>query len=342
MGLDIRHLSELPQAVVIQFLEQQQGAPASHTRWKYYDEDFNAGRLRGFVAMDGSDMVGLLGLIPFHYSLNKETVETSWTCDWFVDAERASGATGIALLKAATAAHDSVYHTGGGEVTKQLFGRLANFTEDDAVQEYRTILRMEYFVNRAKKRKPWINRLPIGLAGNIPLGRLNRESSSVDDLCVPGIADFVGSMVDRAEPTQGFHPMYDRNYLEWFSRNPDIECYSCSVSQHAAAVVWHPLRDYPRQTQSEWRLAFLTDSEAGAELSELTDVAVAFAKSKGANSVKALISREDERLSRALLSAKFSQSRQTPFFAFYKQPESMPQASMSGLSFLDADNATLY
>ncbi len=342
MGISIKKVNELPPESLIQFLEEQQGTPADHTRWKYFDSEFNAGRLRGFAAMQDSRVVGMLGLIPFTASLNNETFDTAWTCDWFVDAERASGATGIALLKAATAACDKLYHTGGGDVTKQLFGRLANVTEEAAIKEYRMLLRLGYLINRAKVRSPWLAKLPLNIGNNIPLRRKKAPIREIDSLFSPGVSETLVRTFGETPMEADFHPIYDARYINWFSRNPGLEFYSYTFEQKASALLWHPRKAHPHQTKTEWRLALAPGTASPDELSALADVAADFATVKGADSLKVLVSGRDVSLCAALEKSGYTERRQQPFFAFYHDPASMPSESMSGHSFLDADNATLY
>ncbi|MFC1578940.1 hypothetical protein ACFL3Y_00960 [Pseudomonadota bacterium] len=338
MGLSIKHVHEVPPDSIVQFLEEQQGTPPHHSRWKYFDEHFNAGRPRGFAAIQDSRLVGFLGLIPFKVSLDGETRETAWTCDWCVDAERASGALGIALLKAATASFDALYHTGGSEVTKQIFSRLANVAENKAVREYRTLLRLRYITSRAEQRSRWLAGLRIGILKNIPLKRLKKSSGPIAEYFTPGVSKFLVTALESTQFEIDFHPSYDAEYIHWFARNPGLECYSCAIDQNASALLWHPNHNHHRQSETEWRLALFSGTANSDELSSLADLAVTFAAFKGADSVKVQVSHKDKTLCTTLEASGFSESRQLPFFAFYHNPSLMPSASMAGHSFLDTDN----
>lgn len=342
LSFSIEQVSQLPPESIVQFLQEQQGTPANHTLWKYYDEQFNAGRPRGFAAVQDDRVVGLLGLIPFKAALKGEVFDTAWTCDWFVDAERASGATGIALLKAATGSFDTLYHTGGGEVTKQLFGRLASVSENDAVREYRILLRLGYLLNRARQRNAWLAKLPIDGLKNLPLRRLVRADATLSATFRPGVSDGLLRPSPESNFDTDFHPVYDAEHLRWFARNPDLESYSCTTNHGASALLWHPHQDHPRQTATQWRLAIFQGEASSPELEALVLDATGFARDKGADSVKILVSRHDRELSEAIESAQYTSFKDVPFFAFYQNADAMPSESMSGHSFLDADNATLY
>ncbi|KAA1193387.1 GNAT family N-acetyltransferase [Pseudohalioglobus sediminis] len=341
MGTQIKPLVSVHQEALVSFLEQQQGAPATHTRWKYFDEAFNSGRPRGYVALQDDIIVGMLGLIPFQHSVNGELVDTAWTCDWFVDAEKASGATGIALLKAVTSSYNAVYHTGGGDVTKRLFGRLATVSQDDAIQEYRIALRAGYLLKRAAQRQPWLGHLPLNLARNIPLVSKRSEQSS-SAACSASLTETVLETFAECRYASQFHPAYDTQHVEWFCRNPDIVFHSCHVANNASALLWHPRADYPRQAESEWRLALFSQGGSSDDLLSVLRDVIDFALRHKADSVKVLASSQEQVLCQALDQAGFSKTRHLPFFAFYQDTASMPHESMSGLSYLDADNATLY
>ena len=342
MELEIRQVGELSTDSLVNFLKERQKRDRNAIQWRYFDEQFNAGRPRGVAAVRGGQVVGFLGLVPFRCRVYNRVVDTAWTCDWFVDSERASGATGIMLLKAARSAFDSVYHVGGNEITRHLFGRMATFSESDSVYEYLITLRIGYLINRATVRYPWIRHVPLNFARKLPLRMSPGATTDAESKCIPGVSESFVRLADVSESETGFHPKYELGYFEWFSRNPDIEVYSCSVASGASAFIWRPHAWHARQSQDEWRMAVIAKDTSSSELISLVKDAVGFAAQRGATAVKAQVSRHDIQLRQALEQSRFSEKRRLPFFAFHKDPASMPVESMSGLSYLDADNASLY
>ena len=61
------------------------GLTAEEVRWKYFDQNFNMGRHRGFAWLKEGRVRGFIGCIPATRTTPVGDREMIWTCDWSVE-----------------------------------------------------------------------------------------------------------------------------------------------------------------------------------------------------------------------------------------------------------------
>ena len=137
----IVELSDVSADQVYSFFERRNIAP-DVVRWKYFSDGFSRGRPRGFVTVASGEVIAFIGLIPFELATAENRIPSAWTCDWYVDEEKASSFLGITLLRHAISSVGILFHEGGNPTTKAIFGKLADFVEADGVSHFRLNLRL--------------------------------------------------------------------------------------------------------------------------------------------------------------------------------------------------------
>ncbi|MBT8081309.1 MAG: hypothetical protein KJO56_02665 [Gammaproteobacteria bacterium] len=306
-------------------------------RWKYFDEKFGGGHNRGYAALSDGKIAGFIGLIPFRAKAGSKSLDSAWTCDWYIDSELAGGATGIMLLKQAIAACPSVYHVGGNEITEKVYSRLASHYDAGGIKEYRLALRLGGLLRRAQVRVPAAAMLSRTVLSRIRIARLADvpRDSGIEEF--DGVAESFSEVLAVQSPESSYHPVYDQAYLDWqIGRCPDLTAFTIVHRPGLAALAW-----YKGKPDSDWRVAIAYQSDRAGELPVLLDALAKLAVEKGAESIKVRVSRHSEALIRALLERGYDETRRFPFFAFHDRPEDFPADSMSGLGYLDADMASI-
>ena len=311
----------------------ERGQDPAYTDWKYFDAAFNADRVRGYVAVQGGDVVGFIGLIPFNAVVDGEMVETAWTCDWSVDDAKAGPIVGISLMKSAIRAHPRVFHVGGNEVTEKIFSRLAAYYERDAVCEYAVHLTVASHVDRLIAKAPGLAPLR-----KVPMGRVRAKSFAQEGLSevVQGLASEALDVFASRSTATATHPHYDAAYVGWQIANcPNHECYSCHADDEAAGLMWRP-----RGSSKEFRLAIAAKPSGQERLEAVVRSLVRHAYDQKADIAKVRVSVRDTAERQILEGLGFRAKQHLPYFAFYNDPPGGPNEVMSGMSFLDVDEAS--
>jgi len=283
-------------------------------------------------------IAGFIGLIPFRASADPTDFKTAWTCDWYTDEERSNSMTGISLLKRATSAYRSVFHVGGNETSKRILSRLATFADPDGVCEYRLMLRLGSLTRRAQARVPVLRPLPLDVVARIPLARIRKSNLDVPVTCQEGIAPAFEAALAAQQHESSYHPMYDAGYVQWqIGRCPHLNSFTCFTSSGAAALIWRA--DNPR---SECRMALGWPKHAFPDLDAVIKESVRYVYEIGADLIRIRASRHDSALRALLLKCGLPERACIPFYAFHQNPDEMPEGGMSGLSYLNMDDASLF
>lgn len=334
-GQTTHQIDEVDPKLVEEFLFKAAGTGSKVTRWKYFDESFNKAHNRGYAALQEGQITGFIGLIPFRASADSTDFDAAWTCDWYSDVERANSITGISLLKRAASAYRSLFHVGGNENTKRVFSRLATFTDADGVLEFRLDLRLGCFSRRLRVRKQVFRRLPLDLFARVPLTRIRKSDHGVPVICQEGIAPKFEEVLAAQQCESSYHPMYDASYVQWqVGRCPQLHSFTCFTNSGAAALVWRG--DNPR---SEYRMALVWTKQAFPDLNGLIRETIRYVYDCGADEIRIRMSRHDRRVCALLFNCGLRERYSLPFYAIHQTPEDMPKGGMSGLSFLDVDEA---
>ncbi|MEM9973382.1 MAG: hypothetical protein AAF771_04320 [Pseudomonadota bacterium] len=329
----IVRLDEAPTAAVRAYLEARGYAP-EYVAWKYFDDVFNAGRNRGFVALADGEVVGFIGLIPFRADVAGTRVDTAWTCDWSVEDAKAGPTAGLMLLKKATQAHAHVYHIGGNDITFRIYSRLAAYTDAEAACDYVLRLRLASQLDRLVARKPRYAPLSaVPGVGRIPIKRSalrGGEALAVE----PGASAATLDALAAHRASGPVAPAYDGAYIDWqIGRCPGCSYMSCVGPDGAVGFLWQS-RERPKQA----RIALFAGEGQGELV--LRSLARA-ADSAGAESVRLRAASADAEMRTLLTGLGFEEKQSLPYFAFSTAPVPGPATTMASLSYLDVDEAGL-
>lgn len=332
----ISELSGVDVASVRDYLAAR-GLDDEYIEWKYFDADFNAGRNRGYAAVRDGKLVGFIGLIPFSVSIAGHLIETAWTCDWSVDEAEANATAGLSLLKSAIRSCPQVFHIGGNAITHKIFSRLASHFDGEAVREYRLRLRLSSQIDRVASRVPAVGALRGIALGRVPLRPLRHRPGSRSLDVVPGVAHELAGAFAAQRRSTALYPVYDAAYVQWqVGRCPALECYSCRSDGGAAGLIWRS-----RAPSREWRMVLACPPEDAAGLPGVVRSLVRAAYELGADVVKVRAAAADAEawLGGVLTPVGFHVSGRLPYFAFDAEARPGVDATMSGLSYLDVDEA---
>jgi len=343
-GATIVPLSEAPRPSVERYLAAR-GARSEMIAWKYFDARFNRGRNRALVWMQGDDVRGFIGLIPFTLRDGESVRDATWTCDWSIDDPRKSPGMGIVLLRAAIGAARFAMSLGGNELTRSLLPRIAAQTIADAGAVYVLPLRLGYVLEkvdrRLQARVPGAPAFARTVLGSLPLPAMRRTDAGID--IQPGVAPRLEHALARhPQPTPA--PAYDLEYVQWqCGRCPEIDSWTVldgrDVAAAAAAVVFRA-----RCAPGHWRMVWWEPAAgAAAPGAKVLRAASAFAYAQGARSLSAIVSRADERAASRLRAEGFMLQRGGQ--PLYVNPSDrtafVPFDRVGSLSYLDTDLAHL-
>jgi hypothetical protein len=337
--MEIKSLSEAGESPVRAFLREH-GFSDEIIGWKYFDAPFNRGRERGLVALDGSRILGFLGLIPFTVGGPGGSSAAVWTCDWYADAVPAGGVIGLRLLREAFARHPLVAHIGGNSISRGVLGRLADHADPEGVRLLRLDLRLGSLLDRVVERLHLPRRLASGPLRAVPVRAQLWASPAAGARVEEGVSASIDAADDAHPAESSPRPAYDRAYVEWqVGRCPGLTSFSSVVagtgdsgnSAPVVAVAWASAA-----RGEEWRLALLGPQRDEAALRAAVERAVIQIQSRRGVGVSILASRTDAqllatlnrlgfRLAGAYPSYVFSQGRPHPF-------------TVGGASYLDVDN----
>jgi len=343
-GATIVPLSEAPRTSVERYLAAR-GASPGMIAWKYFDARFNRGRNRALVWVQGGDVRGFIGLIPFGLRDRDGVRDATWTCDWSVDDARRSPGMGIVLLRAAIEASRCAMSLGGNELTRSLLPRIAAQTIADAGAVYVLPLRLGYLLEkvdrRVKARVPAAPALARTVLGSLPLPGTRKADAGID--IQPGVVPLLEhALARRPQPMPA--PAYDLEYAQWqCGRCPEIESWTCLDARDAAASA-AALVFRARCAPGHWRMVWWEPAAGGeAAGNQVLRAATALAHAQGARSLSAIVSRADARAASRLRAEGFTLQRGG--HPLYVNPSDraafVPFEQVGALSYLDTDLAHL-
>ena len=336
MSLSIKRLEEVDAKAVSDYLSDY-GLEAAVIRWKYFDDEFNQGRNRGYVALKENRPVGFIGLIPFTASDRGRLIETAWTCDWSVAGDESNRTLGVAVLQKALRAFPSVFHVGGNHLTRRVFDRLANTVNADGVLDYVLPLRLSAVIHKAARRVRFLKHLNRTPVARLPVRRVGRVRADDGVEVTAGLDERFVEVTSRRPGAPTFFPVYDSSYIDWqIGRCPVLDSYSFVGRGGAAALAWHLARN-----GREWRFAISASSSEADDRRAVLGSVIRFAYANGADTLRATAAKSDSE-TRALLSeAAFLLNGYRPFYAFHAAQDRHAYDEPWGLSFLDCDEATI-
>ncbi len=337
MATHIRPLSEAPRPRVEAFLQSRKFSNEL-IAWKYYDAAFNRGRGRGYVLLEGDEVHGILGIIPFAVADGARRWETGWVCDWHCAIPGAGGV----LLQSALRSTEFLLAVGGNQNSRPIFCHVATRAEMEACREFYAPLRLGLYLRALSRKFPALrlDRLP-GLA-RIPARRLVRRPGQEAVRTTPGVAREIAPLIE-ASPARGPYCAYDLDYVDWQAGRCPLLISGTSYlpgdpSPAAAAVYWRSVR-----SNAFWRIALWAREGADDALAAVRTEALVQIRRQGGWACSAVVSPDDQERLAGTRSAGFTLGhQQIPLFFLTANKTPPPVDKLHGLSFLDADSPYLF
>ena len=332
--LELRALADVPEQKAVDFLLRR-GFADDVVRWKYFDPAFDPARSRALVAVDGEHIEGWLGLIPFQMEREGRREHAVWTCDWYLEDPKSSGALGIRLLKGALERHPLVAHIGGNDVTRSIYSRLATVYREAGAVIMRMDLRFGRLVERLRPRMPRLVALPLAAVANIPVRRRLSPTTSVATRVTEGVDASVATLEPhRSDGT--WHPIYDASLLDWeLGRCPGLRTLTCSArlgsnTSAAAGIAWTG-----RERNVEWRMKVFDGASEGAAGRAVIERLIFEVQQRKGIALSVLMSEDDRDLISLCTDIGFKKVELMPYYLFCHDPSAA--AAFGRLSFLDVD-----
>lgn len=228
------------------------GYSPAEVRWKYFDEEFNQGRERGYASVKDGRVRGFVGMIPASVSMpDGGERDLIWTCDWAVDEPEKNPGIGILLLTKVHRTYGLVAGVGGTDFTRSIVPRMNTHVVADAVTVLRRPLRLRSLLEGAERAASFLPSLSGTALSHVPLP-LRNQPAGANPTFSNGVSHQVAALFDQ--PAQGIASVrYDGRHLAWLARSPSLEVRSCHFGTDdfaAGAILWrrhhHPTR---------WRMA---------------------------------------------------------------------------------------
>ncbi len=335
MKSSIIPLSEVLPEQVYRYFERQ-GFSRETVRWKYFDEEFNGGRERGYAWLTKDGVKGFIGMIPATVATPAGDRPMVWTCDWAVDNPQTSPGIGMRLIAKVHKNYDFVAGVGGSEFTHAIIPRMDTLTVPDAAVFLHLPLRLGTLLKKLEARVGFLPRLSRTPLRNLPLPRKKirgRGSARIAD----GVAGSLAGLFDA--PASGHcRVRYDQAFLEWVGRSPGLRalsCYSSETKPSAAALFWCSRND-PRV----WRIAFRSEPGARDHLQSVLSDAAQRVFEEGGAILSAIVSHLDTSELELLKENGFVEgSVRWPLYIPAKAEPSPRIEDLAQLSYLDTDLA---
>ena len=316
------------------------GMPSEVVEWKFYDEDFNRGRERGYVWTRDGLVHGFIGLIPWNVCNQIERLEMVWGCDWSVNDPNVSKGMGMALAAHAMSLHRPWISLGGSEKARTIMPHLANRVVEAAGLVFWHPLRLGAALKKLGERHRLADWLGHTFLRSVPIRWVRpRSSRSQTILTVPGLSPAVADLIEQDYHPE-WHPHHRFSDLQWsMGRCPSIAIRTSYITGlsgiEAAAVFW-------RSTQASdfWKVALWADPTRRQLLSDLLHEVRWQVYEAGGLAISTLVSHLETDLIDHLQAAGYwRQPRPLPLYLLSQRKQPLPFGDMTGLSYVCTDLA---
>lgn len=339
MKPSILPLSSVAEPLVYDFFARR-GRAVEEIRWKYFDQDFNRGRERGYVWATQDRVLGFIGMIPVGLTTPYGDRELMWTCDWFVENAEQKPGMGVLLLKKVYSSYALAGNVGGTIYTRTIVPRLATQTVDGASVPFHLALRAGVLLQKLERRMPFLNGLSASRLSQIPLRRSAPAKRRNDVFLVAGVHPGLERLFD--EPcSAGCQLRQDAAFLEWHMRRPGVHAFSCMVGDpgapDAGALLWCSDSFRP----GYWYAAFRALPAAEEMLAKVIRAVVSRVMEQGAYRLSTITSHLDRPLLDLLKDQGFTEGLRQPLYIHARDEPDTCSRGFSRLSHLDADLVTV-
>lgn len=339
MRSSIVPLSAVPPELVEQYLTKPgigRGYSPAEARWKYFDQEFNQGRERGFAWLKEGRVQGFIGLIPVTVATpDAGDRELIWTCDWSVEDPQGSPGIGVLLLSKVHKSYDFVGGVGGTEFTRSILPRMRSRTIADATVVLRRPLRLKPFLEQAEKAAPFLPRVSGTALAGIPLPLRGTSPDAASPTFSEGVSERVATLFDQPASSVA-SVRYDARHLAWLARSPSMHFESCHLESGdgaAGALLWrrhyHPTR---------WRLALRSRRGQESSLAAvLASVLRHLRDRRGATLVSIAVSNDDKPMLKMLKREAFITGERHDMYITQLEGRGACEQGFSPMTYLDTD-----
>lgn len=316
------------------------GMPSEVVEWKFYDEDFNRGRERGYVWTRDGVVHGFIGLIPWSVCNRGERLEMVWGCDWSVNDPNVSKGMGMALAAHAMSLHRPWISLGGSEKARTIMPHLANRVVDEAGLVFWQPLRLGAALKKLGDRHRLADWLGHTFLRSVPIRWVRPRSSRSHTIhTVPGLSPTVAELIEQDHHSE-WHPHHRFDDLQWsMGRCPSIAIRTSYITGlsgiEAAAVFWRSA-----QASDFWKVALWADPTRRQLLSDLLHEVRWQVYEAGGLAISTLVSHLETDLIDHLQAAGYwRQPRPLPLYLLSQRKQPLPFGDMTGLSYVCTDLA---
>jgi hypothetical protein len=331
-------MAEVPMELVHDYLVGTgvgRGLRTSDVHWKYFDEDFNRGRERGYVWFKDNRVRGFIGWIPAKVTTPAGDSDMVWTCDWSVEDPTSNPGIGILLLARVQKRYGFVGGVGGSADTNSLVPQMRTRTVEGNAVQLRCPLRVSLILERIESKLPVLGKLSESAIGQIKLPRRRVACSTWVTFSRGVDATALAPLFDRPATDQ-CRVRYEAAHLAWLGRYPgaDFEtAYLTTGSEAAGAVLWR-LHRAPHR----WRIAIRASGAGAALVGPLIAAVLERLERTSANIVSTIVSSHDEANLEHLKRQGFIESAQRmPLYIPEYEGAAGCRDGFSEMSFLDTD-----
>jgi hypothetical protein len=337
-------IGSAPAEQVIDYLVGEgvgRGLTPEEARWKYFDEEFNQGRNRGFAWLSKGRVRGFIGCIPAVRATPVGDREMIWTCDWSVEDPEGSPGIGILLLSKVHKSTEFTGGVGGSADTHSLVPRMTTRSVRNAAVTLRRPLRLGALLERAEKKFSILPQLSKTRLGNLSLPARKSPAGVPRPMSTHGVAvESLSPLFDR--PAREIcRVRYDARHLGWLGRYPGAEFRSIHVvdgSDAAGALLWR----MPREP-SGWRFAIRHTAGATGLLDAVAAQLVEELRQTPATIVSALLSSHDAEFLRVLRRHGFIEAGgRLPLYIPELDGPAGCSKGFADMSYLDTDLAFIH
>jgi hypothetical protein len=332
-------LHSAPKAQVLEYLGRR-GLSRDVIEWKYYDEQFNRGRTRGYVWMVRDQVQGFIGLIPWSVRRRDEQLDMVWGCDWSVADPHVSKGMGLTLAAHSMSLHRPWLSLGGSKKARLIMPHLCHHRVEEAGLVYWQPLRVGASSQLVKQVSRWPRWLGRACLNQVPIRWVQPPSSRNPDVVTePGLSPDVARLIEHNYESE-WHPHHRHDDLSWsLERCPSIAVRTCSIrglsGPDAAAVVW-------RSTQATdfWKVALWAAPLRQSLIPALLQEVRWQVYQEGGVAISTLVSHlQADLIEQLQTSGYWRQPGSLPMYLVGEGKQSLPFHDMTGLSYLCTDLA---
>jgi hypothetical protein len=335
----IQPLSAVQPEQVIEYLTGKgvgRGLTREEVLWKYFDEEFNVGRERGFAWVKDGRVRGFIGCIPATRGTPAGNRELVWTCDWSVEEPARNPGIGIRLLSKVHKSTEFTAGVGGSADTHATVPRMRTRSVNDIAVTMRRPLRFGPVLELLEKRLRFMPQLSDGSLGRLMLPVPKRPAGMPESTVFNGVA--VTELAPLFDQPAGriARVRYDARHLAWLGRFPGTEFrtfYLAAGDQSVGALLW----SVPREP-SRWRFAVRHSPGAERLLDPVITDLIGALCAKSAAMISTMVSSHDDAVLDCLKKRRFVEvgSRLPLYIPEIEGPAGCAEGFVD-MSYLDVD-----